>query len=156
MKTANSYGSLLRGVSQQVPQDRADGQHGEQVNMLSDPVNGLTRRHGSHWLAEKLLSPQTVGEIDSYIADTASWLSYEFDNAGSQYVILIRTAARPATTHPLPVLIAYNRTTNTFLNIVRNVTDSALDLLESGGVTAFTAIVNYQLIASHTVKFSGS
>jgi hypothetical protein len=156
MKTANSYGSLLRGVSQQVPQDRADGQHGEQVNMLSDPVNGLTRRHGSHWLAEKLLSPQTVGEIDSYIADTAGWLSYEFDNAGSQYVILIRTASRPATTNPLPVLIAYNRTTNTFLNIVRNVADSALDLLESGGASAFTAIGRYLFLAGHSVNFSGS
>lgn len=156
MKTANSYGSLLRGVSQQVPQDRADGQHGEQVNLLSDPVNGLTRRHGSRWLAEKLLSPQTPGEITAYTDDTASWLSYEFDNAGYQYVVLIRTGARVSSTNPLPVLIAYNRTTNTFLNIVRNVVDAPLDLLESGGASAFTAIGKYLFLAGNTVNFSGT
>lgn len=156
MKAANSYGSLLRGVSQQVPQDRADGQHGEQVNMLSDPVNGLTRRHGSRWLAEKLLTPQTVGELQSYTDDTASWLSSEFDYAGHQYVLLIRTAARPATTNPLPVIIAYNRTTNTFLNTVRNVVDAPLDLLESGGASAFTAIGKYLFLAGHSVNVSGT
>ena len=156
MKAANSYGSLLRGVSQQVPQDRADGQHGEQVNMLSDPVNGLTRRHGSRWLAEKLLSPQTVGELQSYTDDTASWLSSEFDHAGHQYVLLIRTAARPATANPLPVIIAYNRTTNTFLNNVRNAVDAPLDLLESGGASAFTAIGKYMFLAGHSVNFSGT
>ena len=155
MKAANSYGSLLRGVSQQVPQDRADGQHGEQVNMLSDPVNGLTRRHGSRWLAEKLLTPQTAAELQSYTDDTASWLSTELDYAGHQYVLLIRTAARPATTNPLPVIIAYDRTTNTFLNLVRNAVDTKLDLLESGGASAFTAIGKYLFLAGHSLNFSG-
>lgn len=40
------YKSLLQGVSQQTPQEREDGQLGEQVNMLSDPVTGLRRRGG--------------------------------------------------------------------------------------------------------------
>ena len=40
------YKSLLQGVSQQTPQEREDGQLGEQVNMLSDPVTGLRRRSG--------------------------------------------------------------------------------------------------------------
>ena len=156
MKTANSYGSLLRGVSQQVPQDRAEGQHGEQVNMLSDPVNGLTRRHGSKWLAEKLLTAQTAGELGSYTDDTATWLSYEFDNAGYQYVVLIRSGARVASANPLPLMLVYNRTTNTFLNIVRNAVDAPLDSLESGGASAFTAIGKYLFLAGNTVNFSGS
>ena len=41
------YKSLLQGVSQQTPQEREDGQLGEQVNMLSDPVTGLRRRGGT-------------------------------------------------------------------------------------------------------------
>lgn len=40
------YKSLLQGVSQQTPQEREDGQLGEQINMLSDPVTGLRRRGG--------------------------------------------------------------------------------------------------------------
>lgn len=40
------YKSFLQGVSQQTPQEREDGQLGEQINMLSDPVTGLRRRGG--------------------------------------------------------------------------------------------------------------
>ncbi len=42
-----TYRSLIQGVSQQTPQERLDGQLGAQVNMLSDPVNGLRRRTGT-------------------------------------------------------------------------------------------------------------
>ena len=35
-KISGSYQSLSRGVSQQVPEARLDGQHPEQVNMISD------------------------------------------------------------------------------------------------------------------------
>lgn len=38
--------SLIQGVSQQVPQERVDGQLGSQVNMISDPNSGLRRRSG--------------------------------------------------------------------------------------------------------------
>ena len=41
-----TYKSLLQGVSQQTPQERADGQLGSQLNMLSDPVTALRRRGG--------------------------------------------------------------------------------------------------------------
>jgi len=43
-KVSGSYASVVRGVSEQVPQDRRPGQHFEQVNMISDPVRGLARR----------------------------------------------------------------------------------------------------------------
>lgn len=38
--------SIIQGVSQQVPQERVDGQLGSQVNMISDPNSGLRRRSG--------------------------------------------------------------------------------------------------------------
>lgn len=41
-----TYKSLLEGVSQQTPQERRDGQLGEQINMVSDKVAGLRRRGG--------------------------------------------------------------------------------------------------------------
>lgn len=46
-KVSGTYPSLSRGVSQQPFEARLDGQHGEQVNMWSDPVNGLSRRRGT-------------------------------------------------------------------------------------------------------------
>lgn len=41
-----TYNSILKGVSQQIPQERSDGQLGSQLNMVSDPVTGLRRRGG--------------------------------------------------------------------------------------------------------------
>ena len=34
-------------MSQQIPRERQDGQVGEQLNMLSDPVTGIRRRAGA-------------------------------------------------------------------------------------------------------------
>lgn len=38
--------SLIQGVSQQIPQERVEGQLGSQINMISDPNAGLRRRSG--------------------------------------------------------------------------------------------------------------
>lgn len=46
-KVSGTYPSLSRGVNQQPFEARLDGQHGEQVNMWSDPVHGLSRRRGT-------------------------------------------------------------------------------------------------------------
>ena len=156
MKAANSYASLLRGVSQQVAQDRSDGQHGEQVNMLSDPVNGLTRRHGSIWQAEKHMPSLVPAQLADYLADTAAWTSRDFDIGGKEYVVALRQATRPAGANPLPVAIVYNKTDKVFLNLVRNVTDTQLDLVESGGVAAATAIGKYLFLSGNSTVVSGT
>ena len=46
-KVSGTYPSLSRGVNQQPFEARLDGQHGEQVNLWSDPVHGLSRRRGT-------------------------------------------------------------------------------------------------------------
>lgn len=156
MKVANSYASLLKGVSQQVAQDRADGQHTEQVNMLSDPVNGLTRRHGSIWQAERLLSGLPHTQLSAYITDTANWLSYDYDYAGKEYVVLYRRGARPVTANPLPMFLVYNKTDKTFLSMSRNITDSFLDSVEQGGISAITGVGKYLFFAGNTTTVAGA
>lgn len=54
-RVGGSYESVVRGVSEQAPQDRRSGQMWEQVNMISDPVRGLSRRHGSQYMNSTLL-----------------------------------------------------------------------------------------------------
>lgn len=148
MKASGSYASLMQGVSQQVPQDRQPGQHTEQINMLPDPVQGLSRRHGSRWVAEQqsTLSPSLIATLTT---DTDNWRSFQYSNAGNDYVVLYRYAARPVGS-TLPALIVYNQTTKAFLNYTRNVTDAQLDLLESGGISAMTAIGKYVFMAGKT------
>lgn len=156
MKAANSYASLLRGVSQQVPQDRAEGQHTEQINMLSDPVNGLTRRHGSVWQAEQHLTALNAAQIASYQADVANWVSYDFDNGGKEYLVLYRKEARPVSANPLPLAVVYNKTDKAFLTLVRPVTDTALDALEAGGVAALTSVGKYLFMTGNATVVTGT
>lgn len=155
MKASGSYESIVRGVSQQVPQNRGPGQHTESINMIPDPVKGLSRRPGSTLLGEKKLTALTVAKLAEYTADTANWRTFEYSNAGRDFVVLYRTAARPAGSD-LPPMIVYDRTNAVFLDIVRNVTDAQLDLLESGGVSAITAIGKYVFMAGHTTATSAT
>ena len=163
MKAAAAYESIIRGVSQQVPQDRAPGQHTEQVNMLSDPVNGLTRRHGSVMEAEKKLTALSAAKMAGYLADTNSYTTVNYTHEANEYTVLIRRAAIPAgagytaaSADRLPVMLAYNRTTKVFLNLVRTVTDANLDLLESGGASAVTAVGKFLYLAGNSVPVAGS
>lgn len=156
MKVANSYASLLRGVSQQVAQERAEGQHTEQINMLSDPVNGLTRRHGSKWQAEKHLSTVAPGDWATYVADVANWTSYDFDTGGKEYCVIHRRSTPPFSAFPLPMALVYNKTDKTFLNYTRNAVDAALDTLEANGVSAMTSVGRYLFMACNGSPTSGT
>lgn len=154
MKASGSYSSLLQGVSQQVPKDRGPGQHTEQVNLLPDPVHGLTRRHGSKWVAETATTLDPT-KIASYIADTDNYLSFEYTNNSHVYVLLVRRQARPVGSD-LPVIVAYDRTAAAFLPVARPVTDAQIDLLESGGVSAMTSIGRYVYLAGNTTATTAS
>lgn len=149
MKASGSFGNLVLGVSQQAPQDRREGQLGEMVNMIPDPVNGLSRRHGSKWVAER----DTGLDVAAFAAmqtDTNSWRTFEYNNGGKDYVVMYRTAAKPVGS-TLPPVVVYNRTDALFLPVQRNVTDAVLDTFEAGGCSAITAIGKYVFAAGNTV-----
>jgi len=65
-KVSGSIASVVRGVSQQIPEQRVDGQHAEQINMMSDPVTGLARRRGT---VMELEQPLFAGTAAAALAD---------------------------------------------------------------------------------------
>jgi len=149
MKASGAYGNLVQGVSQQTPQERRDGQVTDMVNMLPDPVNGLSRRHGSKFVAEW----DTGLSVDKYslmVEDTNSWRKFEYSNAGRDYVLLFRSAGRILGS-TLPSIIVYNSTDRVFLPLVRPVVDAVLDTFESGGASAITSVGKYVLAAGNTI-----
>lgn len=149
MKASGSYGNLVQGVSQQAPQDRREGQLGEMVNMIPDPVNGLSRRHGSRWVAEQDTG-LSAAVFASLVEDSSSWRKFEYNNGGKDYVILHRTAARPVGS-TLPSMIVFDRTSNVFLPIVKPGVDADLTTFESGGCSAITAVGKYVFAAGNTI-----
>lgn len=146
MKASSSYAPQLRGVSQQIPQERGPGQISEQINMLSDPVEGLSRRHGSLMVAEKSTGLAWVAAADE---DVKGYRTFSYSSGGNDYEVMVRHASRPSGS-TLPALMGFNRTTGQFLTYARPVTDAQLDLMEQGGVSAITNVGKYLFMAGHS------
>lgn len=147
MKTSGSYSSLVQGVSQQVPQNRGPGQMSEQINMIPDPVEGMARRQGSMWQAERnlFLTPDT---FEAQSLEAAGYRVMEYNNAGNDFVIMYRYA--PSVGTALPLLLGYNRTTKQVLTFARNAVDVELDKVRDGGISAITAVGKYLFFAGNT------
>lgn len=68
MKVDGSMQSLLQGVSQQPMRDRLPGQCTEQINMLADPVSGLSRRPPSDLVGTLGFTSDTDSEFYNFAA----------------------------------------------------------------------------------------
>lgn len=145
MKVVSSYQSVVRGVSEQVPQQRHPGQHYEQVNMVSDPVHGLARRHGSITLDERLIDSANL-MTPSRIAWARNYREYSFFVAGTEYSLVYQAYERSAG-DALPFCFVLNKDTGKFLNV--NLVDpAALAPWTDGGVSALTTVGQYVIMAA--------
>lgn len=152
MKVSDSFASLVQGVSQQQPQLRRPGQHGEQVNMVPDPVVGLARRHGSIWQAERNLS--TDASWAACEADARNWRSFDYSSQGKEYTIVYRPGPKPLGS-TLPSALVYNKTDGAWLST--NVLPGPLTaLLDSGGVSAIAAVGRYVFMAGNSIVPTGT
>lgn len=101
-KVSGTYPSLSRGVSQQPFEARLDGQHGEQVNMWSDPVHGLTRRRGTvlqHCSVDNVSGPSyhqlTEDQKREYREWRASFRTIPYTVDGKEFILHYPSAAKP-------------------------------------------------------------
>jgi len=151
-KVSGSYESVVLGVSEQVPQDRRSGQHFEQLNMISDPVKGLARRHGSIMRDELVLADYDETLHGGVVADTATHKEFTFFVAGVEYALFYRTGAQAnADLKDFSFAWCINKDTKAFVPVVRNAVDPLLDELTSGGVSAAVNVGKYVYLAGNTI-----
>ena len=102
MFKTGTYKALIRGVSQQTPQEREDGQLSTQVNMVSDIVNGLRRRAGFRMQAALDVNPNSFFNI-TQLAGEYYAQSVEQDGTFSIFKLndgtLIHQSKRPYLEH---------------------------------------------------------
>jgi len=154
MKTQDTYRSILKGVSQQPPAERLEGQHAEQVNLISDPVHGLVRRNGM------VLSTQrhdviTTTALDDALADSYSYRVMPFSIRANPYDLLYRSRPQVGATTDahLPGLMVYAKFgAGSFLEVVTDVADTALAAYLTGGLSAAVVLGRYLLLAGNTVQ----
>lgn len=146
-KVSGAYKSLVRGVSQQVPEERLPGQHTEQVNMLSDPVRGLVRRPGTVNICEG------GGGVASGV-NVADWQTDLSTHFASRDIVLdtreftVHTR-RPGLTGPaVPVVMLERGGALDGESIPTSLTPGAAALLNAGVVGH--AVVGRFLLLAHT------
>lgn len=144
-RVAGSYESIIRGVSQQVPQDRRPGQHYEQVNMISDPVRGLARRHGSEMMSEIVAGTNTTA-MAIITSDTAGHKVYPFSAGGLYYDLIYRTRATPGQLDGYFGFV-YSKSEKKFIPLSINRSSGMTTKLLDGGAAAVTSVGDYLLIA---------
>lgn len=147
-RVAGSYPSVVRGVSEQVPQDRRPGQHFEQINMISDPVKGLARRHGSLNLDEQIMRAYNAVDFADTINDTKNHKVFQFRSNSSEYDLIYRTE-QATVQFSKDALLCANVRTGKFVDVVYG-TDTELMLM--GGVSAVANVGAYLLIAGATMR----
>ncbi len=150
-KVSGGYESVVRGVSEQVPQDRRSGQHTAQQNMISDPVNGLARRHGSILKAEAVGGAAAAGHFTKLLTATAQSKPFSFSISGIEYDLIYRTDADSQSLGQQGFAFCFNKTTGAFVPISYAGTDTVLDTLVAGGVSAATSIGRFLFLAGHTI-----
>jgi hypothetical protein len=143
-KRTGSYDSLIRGVSEQVAHDRLPGQHWTQTNMISDPVRGLARRHGSVMLDEALLPGAAYSEASK--EDASNFKEVEVTIGGTQYSLMYRPVSKPVGS-TLPGVICVDKDAGSFVTVSIDPADAeALSAVE-GGLSSVTAVGRFVVAA---------
>lgn len=151
MKISGSYASLLRGVSQQSPEVRQAGQHEEQINFVSDPVQGLTRRRGTIKRAHKTLP--TPSNVVNMLATAMGYRTHTHSTGGKEYDMLFREhMSNPLYTtgsaSHAPAVICYNRTDNVFVPLNVDASTTAADTaIGANGISALTSVGKLMALA---------
>lgn len=150
-KLSGSYESVVRGVSEQAVQSRRSGQHFEQVNMISDPVRGLVRRHGSV-LQDEVPLDTPAALFAKMVADTATHRTYPFFVGGDEYDLIIRSTADEGDLGQNGFCWAFNKRAGEFIPVVYAAGDTGLNTVISGGVSCAVNIGRYIYIAGNTLR----
>lgn len=149
-KLSGGYESVVRGVSEQAPQNRRSGQHFAQVNMISDPVRGLARRHGS-LLQDEVKLDIPAAQFQNLLDNTKAHKTFPFYVGNDEFDAIIRTEQDAQALGQTGFAWCFNKTDREFIPIVYNSNDAALDQLISGGVSAVVNVGRFLYLAGNAV-----
>lgn len=135
-KVQGTFKSLVRGVSEQVPHDRLEGQHYEQVNFVSDPIRGLIRRRGSRFLDKLAISPPAAG----YEERIKGYREHSFTAGGTDYSVLYPSRPSPAG----GPIVLFNKDSQEFVPVSLS---SAASAQIPNGISSAVSVGRYLLMS---------
>lgn len=116
--------------------------------MISDPVRGLARRHGSIMQDEVIIADYDPEDYAERLADSEQHRVVSFYVDGIEYDLICRTAAGVGKEN---FAWAFNKEARQFIPIVYATPDTVLDTLVSGGVSASANVGKYLYLAGNDI-----
>lgn len=141
-KAGGTYPEIVRGVSGKPPHRRRPGQTTEQINVLSDPVEGLVRRRGTRFAARLSLALSEAARKELQDMDV-----FDFTQGGKEYALLYRRRASALDKSTFAFL--YDKTGEKFIPITYE-NSAWVSQLVAGGASSLAAIGSYVYIAGNT------
>lgn len=162
-KYSGSYERIVLGVSQQVPQDRREGQHFEQINIISDPVRGLVRRRGSEFINDKLINQTNA--MNMPLSEAYKYRTYDFVVGNNRYSLVYRVGKQPnSQSYKTQFCFCWDKENNKFVDVVfadggdwnPNGSDPLVSKLRAKGSSSITNVGRYLYIAvkDHAPEYS--
>lgn len=139
-KTSDSFSSLIRGVSEQVPHQRYPGQSWVQDNMIPDPVVGVVRRSGSV-LGDLQVVPYAITAATK--ADVGAYREHSMYLGDEEYSFAYRRFQAPTGSNA-PGVIVYNKNSRKIIPCVIH-PETEVKLL--GGISSIASAGRYVLLA---------
>ncbi|AEZ65102.1 tail tubular protein B [Escherichia phage phiKT] len=145
-RVEGSYESVVRGVSQQVPHQRFSGQHTDQKNLLSDPVEGLVRRRGTRRISEHLVTPSLTA---SAIAEIQKYRTHKWNPGSAGEPLQVAYKAKPGVIGDGRLLYIINQVTRNRVNTagIDAETDTVYQKALANGLSAITSVGRYLFMA---------
>lgn len=143
-KRIGSFQSVVRGVSEQAPHNRLDGQQWAQDNFISDPVRGLARRHGSIMKDEKVV---TGALSDETFTDLQRFGEQAIEVQGTAYSMYFRKTTKVSGSIA-DAVYGINRTSRKILDVVTSASDTHIDAALQAGIQAVTSVGRMVVMAS--------
>ncbi|ATS92454.1 tail tubular protein B [Escherichia phage PGT2] len=145
-RVEGSYESVVRGVSQQVPHQRFSGQHTDQKNLLSDPVEGLVRRRGTRRISEHLVTPSLTA---SDIAEIQKYRTHKWNPGSAGEPLQVAYKAKPGVIGDSRLLYIINQVTRNRVNTagIDAETDTVYQKARANGLSAITSVGRYLFMA---------
>lgn len=142
MKVTGTLPHLIQGVSEQEPHNRNPSQVGEQINMHSSTVKGLTRRRGTEYMDS--IEVASASDLIQHDGSRMGRFAFALDEV--EYGLTHRRAESTAGKETFMYLL--NKSTGKFVPIVYENSAWVNDLI-SGGVSALASAGRYVYIAGN-------
>lgn len=144
-KTVGSLPSLVQGVSEQEPHNRAPGKMWESVNMVDSITKGKARRRGTTYSHHV----QLPTAIASALVEARAQTEYTFIIDGREYALIYRS--KPSTLSAAYFAQLLDKESGKFFDIVYEGSTWVDDLIK-GGVSALVCIGRYVYLAGNITK----